>query len=154
MQNFSSLMLRQSLSANQPGGMRRGSNSGGRVDREESEPTFPVGGLVNHKVHLFMSGCLTLKCSGSWKTVTGSLLLEKARDGVSVEPLPTTPSGEIGMVSSGTGCDATSVMVAVLACEVVWRCCVRERWRSKGENAYAPGRSVAGCGEGCMETVY
>ena len=25
--------------------------------------TFPLGGLVNHKVHLFMRGCLTLKLS-------------------------------------------------------------------------------------------
>jgi hypothetical protein len=98
---------------------------------------------VNQRVHLFISGCLTLKCSGSWNTVTGSLLLEKARDGVSLEPSPTTPSGDIGMVSSGTGCDATSVMAAVFACEVAW-CCMRERWQSEGGNAYAPGRSGGG----------
>jgi hypothetical protein len=72
---------------------------------------------VNHKVHLFISGCLTLKCSGSWKTVTGSVLLEKSSDGLSLEPLlPTTPSGEIGMVSRGTGWDATSVMVGECVC--------------------------------------
>jgi len=30
---------------------------------------LPLGGLVNHSVHVFISGCLTLKFSGSWKTV-------------------------------------------------------------------------------------
>ena len=33
-----------------------------------------VGVLVNHNVHVFIRGCLTLKFLGSWKTVTGSLM--------------------------------------------------------------------------------
>lgn len=33
--------------------------------------TFPLGGLVNQRVQGFISGCLTLKLSGSWNTVTG-----------------------------------------------------------------------------------
>jgi hypothetical protein len=32
--------------------------------------TLPLGGLVNQRVHSFIKGCLTLKFSGSWKTVT------------------------------------------------------------------------------------
>lgn len=31
-----------------------------------------VGVLVNHNVHVFISGCLTLKFFGSWNTVKGS----------------------------------------------------------------------------------
>jgi len=36
--------------------------------------TLPVGGLVNQRVQVFASGCLTLKFSASWKTVTISLV--------------------------------------------------------------------------------
>ena len=35
--------------------------------------TLPVGGLVNQRVQVLASGCLTLKFSASWKTVTISL---------------------------------------------------------------------------------
>ena len=70
--------------------------------------TFPLGGLVNHKVHSCINGCLTLKFSGSWNTVTGS-----SPD--LADPLLALPpselmfvavfslSGEMGMVSRGTG---------------------------------------------------
>lgn len=33
---------------------------------------FPLGGLVNHRVQVFIRGCFTLKFSASWKTVTFS----------------------------------------------------------------------------------
>lgn len=72
--------------------------------------TLPVGGLVNHRVHLFIKGCLTVKFSGSWKTVTGSLL----KGAPKLSPLALmVPSGEIGMVSRGTGCEATLVIMLV-----------------------------------------
>jgi hypothetical protein len=64
---------------------------------------LPLGGLVNHSVHLCMSGCLTLKLSGLWKTVTGapgSGLLARSSDSI---PLPLEFSGEMGIVSRGTG---------------------------------------------------
>ena len=54
---------------------------------------------MNHKVHWFAKGCLTLKCSGSWKTVT--ICSSGNFSEASAVPLP--PSGDIGMVSRGTG---------------------------------------------------
>lgn len=63
------------------------------------ERTFPDGGLVNHNVHSLMSGCLTLKLSLSWKTVTSPE--------VSVE-VPFPPSGEIGIVDRSTCADSTA----------------------------------------------
>jgi hypothetical protein len=72
-----------------------------------SAHTLPVGGLVNHSVHLFISGCLTLKLELSWKTVMVSVSPSSG-----LAPLvPLGASGEIGIVSNGTGCDATSVIV-------------------------------------------
>lgn len=68
--------------------------------------TFPLGGLVNQRVHSFISGCLTLKLSLSWKTVTGSSELFPFEVVASLDPdLSDSPSfvGEMGMVSSGTG---------------------------------------------------
>ena len=70
--------------------------------------TFPLGGLVNHRVHSCIKGCLTLKFSGSWKTVTCSSpdfwapLLAVAPSEV-IFGLMFSFAGEIGMVSSGTG---------------------------------------------------
>ena len=64
---------------------------------------------MNHKVHLFMRGCLTLKFSGSWNTVISSLslysfLAEPPLGATFSSPLgPLEPSGEMGIVSSGTG---------------------------------------------------
>lgn len=58
---------------------------------------FPLGGLVNQRVHLCIKGCLTLKLSASWKTVICSSSL--AADLFS----PEAPSGEIGMVDRSTG---------------------------------------------------
>lgn len=75
--------------------------------------TFPLGGLVNHRVHSCINGCLTLKFSGSWNTVTGSS--PDFADPLLAEPLLALApselmfgsvfslSGEIGMVSRGTG---------------------------------------------------
>lgn len=60
--------------------------------------TFPLGGLVNHKVHLFIKGCFTLKLSLSWKTVICS---PSAAGFVFSFELP-VPSGEIGMVDKST----------------------------------------------------
>ena len=73
--------------------------------------TFPLGGLVNHRVHLCISGCLTLKLSASWNTVICSpslysffppLVLPLSAAVPSAVP-SSPPSGDIGMVSSGTG---------------------------------------------------
>ena len=61
---------------------------------------------MNQRVHSFISGCLTLKLSLSWKTVTGSSELFPLEVVGSLDPeLSDSPSfvGEIGMVSSGTG---------------------------------------------------
>lgn len=79
---------------------------------------LPLGGLVNQRVQRFCSSCLTLKLSGSSKTVTilAWLLLPL------VAPLVVSsmaPSGETGIVSRGTGSlawfEATSVIVALRA---------------------------------------
>jgi len=67
---------------------------------------------VNHRVHLFIRGCLTLKLSLSWKTVTCS---------VSDCELSFSPAGSIGMVERSTwpfsplvgDCDSTSAILDV-----------------------------------------
>lgn len=83
--------------------------------------TLPLGGLVNHRVQVFMSGCLTLKLSASWKTVRTALssvvALVEDLSWASDELLPST--GEIGIVSRGTGWEgfgavATSAIVLVV----------------------------------------
>ena len=72
---------------------------------------------MNHRVHVFISGCLTLKLSGSWKTVISSPSLKALRmadpsdSDFSVE----SPSGEMGMVSSGTGEDGLGAAAAGVA---------------------------------------
>lgn len=74
---------------------------------------------MNHSVHSCISGCLTLKFSGSWKTVICSSSLysffaaaplggEFSSFGPSAPPFralgPLVPfAGEMGMVSRGTG---------------------------------------------------
>lgn len=64
---------------------------------------------MNHKVHSCIKGCLTLKFSGSWKTVTGSSpdfavpLLVGAPSSEAMLGSVFSFAGEIGMVSSGTG---------------------------------------------------
>lgn len=69
--------------------------------------TFPLGGLVNHRVQVWANGCLTLKLSGSWKTVTMS------PEEAAVAPLVlSSPSGEMGIVLRSTGDCATSAMFA------------------------------------------
>lgn len=65
------------------------------VHHRQCHPTFPLAGLVNHRVHLCISGCLTVKFSLSWKTVMSSIL-ESAVSAL----LP--PSGEMGMVVRST----------------------------------------------------
>ena len=74
---------------------------------------------MNHSDHVFMSGCLTLKFSGSWKTVrtspSFSVLLV---DDFSLVLSPEPSVGEMGIVSSGTcwsglGAVATSAIVNV-----------------------------------------
>jgi hypothetical protein len=50
---------------------------------------------------------LTLKFSGSWKTVTTSPELAVGAESEAASP----PSGEMGMVSRGTGDVATSAMM-------------------------------------------
>ena len=80
---------------------------------------------MNHRVHLFSSGCLTLKFSLSWKTVT---TLPSASF-VSEAP----PEGEMGMVerstcwsmlaAAGAGGEADAM---VDACAKVTRCGVMD----------------------------
>ena len=72
---------------------------------------------MNHRVHVFIRGCLTLKFSGSWKTVLTALSSVVALvdlSWLSDVVLPST--GEMGMVSRGTcwegfGAVATSAIV-------------------------------------------
>lgn len=68
------------------------------------EHTLPLGGLVNQRVQAFINGCFTLKLLGSWKTVTGSLSLYGTLPASpSFVPFMLPPSGEMGIVSRGTG---------------------------------------------------
>lgn len=73
-----------------------------RLAAVECGHTLPLGGLVNHNVHLFCSGCLTLKLSLSWKTVTGVP--------PSFASASTPPPGETGMVERST-CLSMSVAI-------------------------------------------
>lgn len=59
---------------------------------------------MNQRVHWCIRGCLTLKFSGSWKTVTSSLSLNFfAPPGAVFSSVPLPSTGEMGMVSRGTG---------------------------------------------------
>lgn len=67
---------------------------------------------MNHSVHSFIKGCLTLKFSGSWKTVIcSSRVLDVFEEGCCLAVVFSSPllvesgsfAGEMGMVSSGTG---------------------------------------------------
>ena len=67
---------------------------------------------MNHNVHSFIKGCLTLKFSGSWNTVIcSSPVLEVFEDERCLTVAFSSPllvesesfAGEIGMVSRGTG---------------------------------------------------
>jgi hypothetical protein len=74
---------------------------------------------VNQRVQVFWRACLTVKLLGSSKTVT-TLPLEP----LVVASSFSAPSGEMGMVSSGTGSvglEATSAMFAI--CDDVGGCC-------------------------------
>jgi hypothetical protein len=57
---------------------------------------------VNHKVHLFIRGCLTLKLSLSWKTVICS---SSSSPLALVISSALSPHGEIGIVERSTGED-------------------------------------------------
>jgi len=75
---------------------------------------------VNQRVQVFWRACLTVKLLGSSKTVT-TLPLEA----LVVDSSFSAPSGEMGMVSRGTGSvglEATSAMFAV--CEDVGGWCL------------------------------
>lgn len=67
---------------------------------------------MNHKVHWFISGCLTLKFSGSWNTVISS---DSVYFGPDVPFSPLSPFGEIGIVSRGTCVEPDTVPVATEA---------------------------------------
>ena len=58
---------------------------------------------MNHKVHSCIKGCLTLKFSGSWKTVTCSSPDWVALSSEVIFGLAFSFAGEMGMVSRGTG---------------------------------------------------
>ena len=92
---------------------------------------------MNHRVHLFCRGCLTLKLSLSWKTVTGvpSALVSPPSD---LSP----PVGEMGMVDKSTCLSMlpasveTSAMMTVFpngsVCVYPGKCgyLVEARWRA------------------------
>ena len=68
---------------------------------------------MNHKVHVFISGCLTLKLSGSWNTVISSPFLYSFLPESLESPFSVlSPPGEMGMVSSGTGDEGLGVATA------------------------------------------
>ena len=74
---------------------------------------------MNHRVQVFISGCLTLKLSGSWKTVISSVSLYSFLEAslgsaFSSVAFPLGPAGEIGMVSRGTGDVGFAAVVGVL----------------------------------------
>jgi transketolase N-terminal domain/subunit len=94
---------------------------------------------VNHKVHLCMSGCLTLKLSLSWKTVICSL-------SACALALPSTlsPSGEIGIVERSTGeagfafslVEAVAVAAAMFAVVCVLELCMRGCGEVEGKKVW------------------
>lgn len=87
---------------------------------------------MNHNVQLFINGCLTLKFSGSWKTVICSVSLYSLFGalplGGAISSAALPPSGEIGMVSRGTGEDGLASVLGVLRFVMVgkWECYVNK----------------------------
>lgn len=81
------------------------------------QKTFPDGGLVNHKVHVFINGCFTLKLSAEWKTVNCSLLPESMR--VSVEPSTSPFGGETGSSLSGRCSSRTRALVSWVSASMI-----------------------------------
>jgi hypothetical protein len=72
--------------------------------------TLPLGGLVNQRVQVCIRGCLTLKCSGLWKTVVSELSSTGIEE-FSESPVLVVVSGEIGTVSKGTGCEFATAAI-------------------------------------------
>lgn len=73
---------------------------------------------MNHRVQVFMSGCFTLKFSGSWNTVRISPSEVGAVELCSLDSPEVPSDGEMGIVSRGTcwfglGAVATSAIVTV-----------------------------------------
>lgn len=71
---------------------------------------------MNHRVHVCMSGCFTLKLSGSWNTVRISPSEVAAVEACSLDSPEASSDGEMGIVLrstcwSGCGAVATSAMV-------------------------------------------
>ena len=79
---------------------------GVKENAPEGSRTFPLGGLVNHKVHLCIRGCLTLKLSLSWKTVICSSPVAASLLGFLFSSRG--PSGEMGIVERSTGSEAAA----------------------------------------------
>ena len=95
---------------------------------------------MNHNVHLCSSGCLTLKCSGLWKTVTGPLAsveLSPAAEPLDALEWPLVElSGEMGMVLSGTGSlPLTEVVMMAKVDGEKWRAELRDELRGRREQA-------------------
>ena len=74
-----------------------------------SKHTFPEGGFVNHNVHSFMRGCLTLKLSLSCSTVTTSSCPFES-------PFELSSVAIVGFLfsSAGSDCVSTSAIVRYL----------------------------------------
>lgn len=71
-----------------------------------SKHTFPEGGFVNHNVHSFMRGCLTLKLSLSCSTVTSSFCPFESSFEVSSVAI-------VGFLFSSAGSDGVSTSAIV-----------------------------------------
>ena len=92
----------------------------------QSSCTLPLGGLVNHSVHSFIKGCLTLKLSGSSNTVTclsPDFAASLAPSSDAILGSLFSSLGEIGIVSRGT-CELGLSEVGAVSDAVITR---RER---------------------------
>ena len=67
---------------------------------------------MNHKVHVFINGCLTLKLSASWKTVMFSPLVVLVVAGAAFSLFCcVVPRSPLACSELSTGAGATSAMV-------------------------------------------
>lgn len=80
-------------SANYPGYQNR--------PREPPIRTLPLGGLVNQRVHSCIKGCLTVKFSGSWKTVTSPFAFSSVA----------TPGAVFSSLTGAGACSTAAIMI-------------------------------------------
>lgn len=106
--------------------------------------TFPLAGFVNQSVHRFESGCLTLKLSLSWKTVTVLLASSGASEAASLGLFP--PSGEMGIVLRSTCSDMLNVRKReIRRVRRMEQAGIRARGRSLNQMVGSTGRAKGMC---------